>query len=112
MDKAEIRLNFVYSNADGESRLVVGVSPPSGSLHRGPSLVKWRTSNPELNQAQKSHGSCTVEAFVKWAVNLRAATAQDWAAFDAVENSRRWRISDKKAVARIRRGMHLQGTAV
>lgn len=110
MDKAEIKFNFVYSNADGESRLVVSVSPPSGSLNRCPSLVTWRTSNPELNPTQKSHGSCTVEAFAKWAVNRRAATDQDRAAFETVENRRRWRSSDKKAVALIRRRMQL-GTA-
>lgn len=106
MEKTEIQMGLVYSNDTGETRLVVSAS----FARKGrPSLVQWRTNDPDLDGTRKSHGSCTIPAFAKWAVSSRVASQDDWAAFEHVENRRRWHANDRKAIVRIKKELRATG---
>ncbi len=106
IERTDIQMGLVYSNDTGETRLVVSAS---FARNGRPSFVQWRTNDQDLDRTRKSHGSCTIPAFAKWAVSSRAASQEDWAAFEHVENRRRWRANDRKAIVRIKKELRATG---
>lgn len=93
-----IRFNFVYTNANGEQRLVVSV----GAARKN-AVVEWRTSDPKLSIGAKAHGSATVSSFRRWAVNMRKASKDDWDAFEEVQRKRRWHKEERRWVRAYRK---------
>lgn len=104
-----IAVNHVYSNVDGEQRLVVEVSRSSSRLYgstrssRPQPVVSWRTADPKLPAGAKAQGGATLRSFQRWAVSCRKATPADWAAFEALQNLRYWRTVDRAMVRQIRK---------
>lgn len=82
----DIKFNHVYSNQDGEQRLVISVKRSSSTNNH---VVIWRTANRLLPKGIKSQGSATMASFLKWPTNMRKATSDDWNAFSYVESSRK-----------------------
>lgn len=99
----EIKSGNVYRAENGEARLVFSVSVGT-STGKQP-IVIWRTASASLQATQKSHGSCTVSSFRKWAVSVVPATKEDWEAFAVAMRSREHRNADKTAIARYRKAM-------
>lgn len=95
----EIRFGCVYSDASGEVRLVTGISDRESKKP----VVIWRTANSSLGDTQKSHGSCTVDSFRKWASSYVSAENVDWEAFAVVMRKRERNKSDNQAKARFRK---------
>lgn len=98
LKNAEIRVGYVYKNAAGECRIVASIDRSKASP-----VAMWRTCHPELPKGQKAQGSCTISSFARWASTLRPATAEDYAAFEAVVRARQWHTRDHQAIRRIKR---------
>jgi len=98
-----IKPGFVYENEAGEQRLVVSFDHDKAS-----SVVIWRTPDPNLPKGTKAQGSATVTSFRQWAVKMRKATAEDWKAFQQVEQRRVWKKRDTEAIRRIKSRLLMQ----
>lgn len=94
----EIKIGGVYTNIDGEQRLVIS----SGKGSSNP-VVIWRTIDPKLPKGAKAQGSATLASFQRWAVSMREGTKGDWDAFQEVERRRKWEAEDAKLVRQIKR---------
>lgn len=104
LQSEDIKFGNVYRSESGETRLVTSVS---NSVGKQP-VVIWRTASPTLQATQKSHGSCTVLSFRKWAVSFVPAKKEDWEAFAAATRHREHRNADKKAISRYRKAMRAE----
>ncbi len=82
----EIKFNHVYSNEEGEQRLVISVKRSASTNNH---VVIWRTADRLLSKGIKSQGSATIASFLKWPTTMRKATPDDWSAFSIVESMRK-----------------------
>lgn len=93
----EIKIGGVYSNPEGEQRLVVS----SGRGGSNP-VVIWRTIDPNLPKGTKAQGSATLPSFRRWATSMREGTKADWDAFQLVERRRQWEAEDAKLIRKFK----------